>query len=693
MASMPPLQSVRHSEVDFEPDDESAIDLWEYWRLFRRHWISVGVIALAGLLIATWYANSLTPMYSSSVTVVIDPSRSNAPGAANYSYYYTQKLFYETQETVLLSREIAERTARKLSRLEKDKLTAPVPPGAFVGTVNQIKQAMRGWVSSNSIATQKLKKPIEQSQQTVRSESQLTRWGAAIQGGRRINPSQDSQVMSISFTSQDAEISAIVANLIADAYIEYTQESRESLSAQAGRWMAEQVERLRTNLTNSQNSLQEFQIREGLINLEDIQTLTSARLQTLNAELAATQKNFDGLSKRYGVKHPKLIQAKSELASAKRKLSTESQTIVLDTEKKFQLSKLENDVKSNREIYELFLNRFRQIDVTSTNAVSPIYMLDRAQVPSGPVSPNKQRMSILGLLGGFFLGFLLSWLREKLDNTFHNPSQLETELGLPSIGVVPLLGKEEKRFDNHMSRKRYKDRGQFDRFYLHNPKSPFAESINHIRTGVLYSSAENVPKTILVTSAIQSEGKTTLSTNLAIAFSQIGKTLLLDADLRKPRIHHMTDDKDGRNGLVEILIGRANLEESLIDDKGHGQLFVLKSGIIPPNPQEILSSKRFKDLLDTLEAQFDHIIIDCAPVLPVSDALVLSSKVDGLIFLVEANSTNRQLGKDALKRIRAVNAPVIGCVLSQFDHRHSNYYGRYNYYSKYYTYAYGKNYS
>lgn len=686
------VERPRENRIEERIDDDSEVDFLEYWRILRRHWISVVVLGLIGYFIAVWHANSLTPMYSSTVTLVVDPSRGVVSAADPFYSYYAQKLFYDTQQTVLMSREIAERTAQMLSQAERERLIPPANPGLLRGILDDLKGGVRNLFDRDSgrATAEEQSAPPSSDTSPAGDDRQRTRSGGIIQGGRSVSPSRETQIMRIHFTSHDPEIAALVANTMAEAYITYTNESQESLSEQSVRWMAQQVERLRATLTESQNALQEFQLAEGLVNLDDIQSLASARLQALNSQLAAAERQFEELSERYGPRHPRLIQAQSDLDNARRQLSSESSTILQDADKRFQLAKLENDVKGNQEIYELFLNRFRQMDVTTSERISPIYMLDRAQAPGGPISPNKQRIGSLGLALGLFFGLFLAWLREKLDNTFHTPTQLESELGLPTLGAVPFLSRDDNRIGKRMARQQ-KRRGPFsvERYYVHHGKSPFAESINHIRTGILFSRAERVPKTVLISSAIQSEGKTTLAANLAFALSQMGDTLLIDADLRKPRVHQITTEGTAE-GLVELLVGRVTMEDVLVGDEGSSTLKILKSGVIPPNPQEMLSSSRFDDLLSQFEKMFEYIVIDCAPVLPVSDALILSSKVDAFIMLVKANATTRQMVKDAVKRAQSVSAPLIGTVLAQFDHRRSSHYGRYSYYSKYYSYAYGK---
>ena len=671
-------------------DDHTEIDFHEYWRIFRQHWISVVVLGLVGYALAAWHANTVTPLYSASSTLVIDPSRNIAGTTDPYFSYYSQKLFYDTQQTVLNSREVAERTAEKLSADQRAALLQRREPGLIDGLVKDVRGSLAGLFGSSGDTRQSPAMPEQPAPAEDGDMMRRTRYGGAIQSGRSVHPSRETQIMRISFTSHDPQLAAAVANTMAEAYIEYTNESQESYSEQSVRWMANQVERLRTKLTESQNALQEFQLAEGLVNLENIQTMTSARLQSMNQQLAEAQKRFEDLSKRYGPKHPRLIQARTELETARQQLSSESQSILLDTDKRFQLSKLENDVKSNQEIYELFLNRFRQMDVTTSEKISPIYVLDEAQVPGGPFSPNKQRIGMFGLAVGVFIGLLLAWLREKLDNTYHTPAGLESDTGLPTLGAVPFLSRDENRMGKRLAKKN-KVKGPFsvERYYLHHGKSPFAETINHIRTGIIYSSAEHVPKTVLISSAVQSEGKTTLAANLAFSLSQLGDTLLVDADLRKPRLHQVTTNARSE-GLVELLVGRVEMDEVLLSDEGSSRLKVLKSGVIPPNPQEMLASKRFEEVLKEFEAKFEYIVIDCAPILPVSDALILSSKVDAFIMLVKANATPKQMVKEAVKRAHSVSAPLVGTVLSQFNPRRSSHYGRYSYYSKYYSYAYGK---
>jgi capsular exopolysaccharide synthesis family protein len=231
---------------------------------------------------------------------------------------------------------------------------------------------------------------------------------------------------------------------------------------------------------------------------------------------------------------------------------------------------------------------------------------------------------------------------------------------------------------------------QVETFYLDNKRSVFSESINHIRTGVMYSDVDNPPKVILVTSSVQSEGKTTLATNLAFAYAQLGPTLLIDADLRRPRIKKILQSKS-EHGLVDYVAGTASLKECVEQNAKEPNLYVLNSGTTPPNPLELLSSDKFRRTIATLRERFEYIVIDSAPVLPASDAIVLGKLSDALLLAVQSERTTQHMAREAIKRLNASKVMVNGLVLTQASMQKGNpyHYGGYYGYGAYaYAYTY-----
>jgi len=228
--------------------------------------------------------------------------------------------------------------------------------------------------------------------------------------------------------------------------------------------------------------------------------------------------------------------------------------------------------------------------------------------------------------------------------------------------------------------------------FIDQSRSAFSESIRTIRTGVLLSILDQEKSVITVTSSVPGEGKTTLAINLAHSIQQIKKTLLIDADMRRPMVHRAKKIEQPRQGLAALVTGEASFEESC--EKQPDGLVVIPSGTVPANPLELLSSQRFKDLVHQLQEQYDVIIIDSAPALAVSDALVVAQLADAQIYVIRADATPYQAAEQGIKRLRRVNAPLLGCVLNQvvaggrgYGYRYGKYgrnyrYGRYGY-SKY----------
>ena len=298
-------------------------------------------------------------------------------------------------------------------------------------------------------------------------------------------------------------------------------------------------------------------------------------------------------------------------------------------------------------------------------------IIDRALPPGSPIYPKKQRIILTWALGGLLIGIFLSLLRDQLDNTFKNPRAVEEKLGLPLFGIVQAMSDDVKNIE---------------RLYLDNKKSVFSESINHIRTGVTYSNVDDPPKVMVITSSVQSEGKTTVASNLALSYAQLGKTLLIDADLRRPRIKHIIDT-DSKFGLVDYVAGVVSLKECVSQDKQEDNLYILNSGTTPPNPLELIASGKFSNIITALRSQFTYIVIDTAPVLPASDAVVLGQLCDALLMVIQSDRTTLPMATDAIKRLNAGKVDVSGLILTQTDISRGSAYGYGGYYG-YGAYAY-----
>jgi capsular exopolysaccharide synthesis family protein len=657
------------------------MNLAAYWRVIRRHLWGIIGLALVGAIVGVFKGLSAVPIYQARLTMQIEWSQPRVVATQDIIAPASPYLFYETQYDIIRSRAIAARVVEKLRLDERRDLLGPPQPSPteallkMIGLGGAAPDAPEAGVLVDSGAKAEAQTGDAETAAEFRRQGLI----GMVQGGLSVSGGQRSQIVSISFDSPSPELAAEIANAAADAYMELGMESRLDTTQRATSWLTDKLEELRRKVAESEAELQAFQAREGLVDTESLKELTSGRLQGLNAELVRAQTHYSDLAKRYGQKHPRLIAAKAELEEARRRLREEQTSVVQSRGDEFELAKLEREVATNRELYNTFLTRFKETDIsTDSSSLSNVRVIDRAQVPNAPYKPNRRRMAMMWLLLGLAAGVGLAFLREYVDNTFKGTSDVEEKLKLPVLGVVPLLKKSGKNAQGP------------ERHFIKETRSTFAEAINHVRTGVLFSRVDDPPRTVLVTSAVQSEGKTTLASNLALAFSQLGPTLLIDADLRKPRVASVAG-LDRRQGLVEVVAGQQALKDCVVRDEEAQNLYILKSGTIPPNPLEILSSEKFAKLLAELKKRFEHIVIDTAPVLPVSDAVVVARVTDAVIMVLQAGKTTQGAAIEAVKRLRTANVVPIGVVLSQVGGRRSpSYYGDSYYYGGYgYGYGYG----
>ena len=275
------------------------------------------------------------------------------------------------------------------------------------------------------------------------------------------------------------------------------------------------------------------------------------------------------------------------------------------------------------------------------------------------------------LLLGLFIGVVAALLLELLDNTIKKTEDVEQRLRLPVLTVLPKLTDKELHSIAGSS------------LMVAAPNSIYAEAVRTARTGVLLSAVDTPKRLLLVTSSVPAEGKTTFAVNLALAHAHTQKTLLVDADLRRPAVGRAFGLEPAASGLSDLVAGTAKLPECL-HRVADTSLVYLPAGAIPPNPLELLHSERFKQALEALANHFDVIVIDSPPVELVSDALVIAQQVTGVIFVVKAMATSYPLARKAIQRLRRANANIIGAVLNALDFKKAErYYGEYAAYGGY----------
>ena len=352
-------------------------------------------------------------------------------------------------------------------------------------------------------------------------------------------------------------------------------------------------------------------------------------------------------------------------------------------ESAIEYSLLKRDVETNRTLYEGLLEKLKEAGVTAGLRSNNFRIVDAARVPTAPVEPNIPRNLLFALVLGITSGVGLAFLLENMDNTVRTTEQAQLISALPSLGMIPLgskspaLGSHAKQLTLASSKEAVEIVTQA------RPQSQMAESYRALRTSLLLSSLGAPPKVIMVTSARPQEGKTTTAINSAIVLAQKGvKVLLVDADLRRPSVHK-TLGIGPRSGLSNVLTGSATLQQAITVSPVLPNLFVLPAGTPPPNPAELLASTNMKQVLDELREQFDHVVVDTPPTLSVTDAVVLSPRVDAIILVIRSGQTTKQALRRARDILMQVNAHVTGVLLNAVDLSSPDYYYYYEYQGKY----------
>ncbi len=345
-------------------------------------------------------------------------------------------------------------------------------------------------------------------------------------------------------------------------------------------------------------------------------------------------------------------------------------------EKEVQLAELTRRASVARDVYSMLLNKLQETKIAEAGKVSDAKIVDPAIPPEKPIKPKPRRDLVLALIFGLFLGVGLAFVVEVFDDTVKTHDDIESLLGIPVLGVIPFFKEHPRGKETDISK------------WLvihHAPKSPAAEAFRALRSNLRFTKVGQLPQKILITSAIEEEGKTTVAVNLAVAFTQTGKkALVVDADLRRPQIHRVFQFEQ-TPGLTDVIIGDIHWKQAVQQAKDIEHLYLLSSGSLPPNPAELLGSEKMNALLEELSKEFDIILFDTPPILPATDALELGTMVDAALIVARAGVTERSYLREVRRILDNIKFPTVGVVLNAVDLAHHYGYYRYRYY--YYRYA------
>jgi capsular exopolysaccharide synthesis family protein len=721
-----------------------VIDLGHYWSVVRRQFKKIIALSSVATLISILVVLSLIPKYSATSTLLIEASESKVLSIEEvYGLSGNGSEYFLTQFEILKSRDMASRVVEKLNLVNS---AAVNPFHASNKKSFSIKASILAMINGEP-------EPPTEKQILVSTVDNF--WSAVS-----ISPVRKTQLVKISFESEDASFAPIAANAVADAYVESQLEAKVGLTKQAADWLGARLGGLKEKLDISEYKLQEFREKNNLIDIKGVTTLVTkeldqvaGRLVSVRIELLDFKTSYNQLqslkdmsynslsslpfildnslvvrlkesestaglkvselSDRYGAKHPKMMAARSDLKSVRASLLTQMVLIAegiendysaakskerslveaLDETKarmlsinrtEFELSDYVRNARANRALYETFFTRINETAETSTLRTANARIVDPAIAPKGAFKPKKKLIVMLVLVVSLMFGVAMAFLLDVLDSTIKHPDDVDYKLNTSMLGLLPLLPASKDKASKDKATVEYSHVTAF----MHGDHAGFKESVRTLRTSITLASLEKPVQTLLFASSVPSEGKTTSSVNLACAYGQMEKVLLIDADMRRPTVAKQLRLPQGSRGLSNAVAYPEMLDDSIhsIEDLG---IDVMPAGAIPPNPLELLSSKNFSDILETLKTRYTKIIIDSAPLQAVSDALYLSTLTDGIVYVVKADATRDKLIKSGLSRLDDANARILGVVLNQVDvEKEARYGGTYDGYYDNYNYNY-----
>ena len=536
----------------------------------------------------------------------------------------------------------------------------------------------------------------------------------------------------------------LVIDFLVEAYKEELQEIKHSSSSDTLKWMTEKAEEERRKLEDSEIALQEYmrnndivtvenklaiypqrlsefssqlsivqaerkrlestyhqieEAKEKSLNLETIPVFAdNPILQELRTKIYTAEQNIKQLSKTYGYKNPVMIKAKEERNSLKKEKEFEITRIIESTknaydlavsqennitellnttknelltlnEKFVQYSIMQREVNTNSVLYDTLTASLKKASVTQQSQSVNVWVIKEASVPQNPSKPKKMLNLLLGIVVGLVGGVVLAFFIEYLDNSVKSPVEIEQRFGLTVLGAIEELKSKKGQ--------------QAESQVVEEPLSPFAESYRLIRSSILLSSVDHPPCLMLFTSMAPSEGKTSTTVNVARILSQSDKkVLIIDCDMRKPRQHSIFSIPNSV-GLSSYLTGTT--KENIVTKIQGERISLITSGPTPPNPAELIDSARMKALLDNMANIYDFVLLDSPPIQSVTDSLTLSTLVDGTVIVVRAGKTTYDMIANGLRKLKAVNAHLLGFVLNGVGKSTGGegyYHGYYKYYSK-----------
>ena len=705
-------------------EQEREIDLMEILALLKRHIYLFAAIILIVMTFTVAQIYRMVKIYSSTATIEIEPKAANVLGgnmevvqSGSQGSYYTNKDYYATQYEIIQSRAVAQKVLEMvpgenvleylgfdLEKIEPDKIKDIDPVAVLLSKINVVPQKNSNIVRisvedkdpekaaflANAVASSYIEFNLEKKYFETKDAA---RWlmDQSVSLKQNLENSemmlfefkQSNNVLATTFEAKQELLSNRIiklTNTLTDQEIR-----RNALTAKIEEYAHLNIDNLedgvfkeisKENAIVSNLKLKYLEVISKINESEQVYGEKHPKVVTLLADKENIEKTFkseiEGVISSYNLE---LKMLDNEMKK-NRKMLSDSQTEAINLNKlDINYSKLRREVETNKKLYDIVLERSKEADLSALLKNNNIRMIDRALVSKIPVKPRKQIILLAGFAIALVLASLAVFLVEFFDTKFKSFKELENISGKSLLGIIPKFQQIETSQFKEIA---FEDKSG---------KNLAVEAFRSLRTNIKLSNPDSRLKVMLVTSSVPHEGKTIVSSNLAASYSVAGKkVLLIDADMRKPRVHKLFG-LNNEKGLSTLIVGEHSMDD-VVNKNVYEGLDVVTAGIIPPNPAELLESARFADILKDFSEIYDVVIIDTPPLSPVSDAATIAPLTDGLILAVNISETPRDVFKSVIANISKPGITRLGVVVNNIDFKQEkkfkSYYGYSYYHSSYY---------
>lgn len=701
-----------------------AFDISSIYAMIKRRWMMIAGAAAIGAVLAVLVVLQIPPRYAASATVAIETRKTQVVNLAQVVEDPTaDQAAITTQAEILHSPDLLARVVSTL-RLDNDR--------EFAGTLPDNGRAS---LSADEIAARKF------------------RAANALAGHVTISPLRNSYILSVQATSEDGPKAAKIANALVDAYIADQIESKFEATRRANAWLEKRVEELRVASVAADKAAEEYRIQNGLVGGDGGSTVAGQQLSEVNSQVVMARaaraekqaqltqitrllasgnaaiesssailqsgliaslrgqetevlRKLSELRSVYGENHPKIINANAELRDLREKIRSEIQKIATSTANDLAVAQareraldaglasatgksgadkiaevryreLLTEAQSAKLLYENFLNRYKETSEQLGIQLADARIIAPAQAPGSPAFPNKPLALLLGLALGLGIGIAVALVLEWFDPYVRTAEEMEELIGEPVLAMVPLIPSGGSPCPEEAV--------MVDR------KSATSEALVALKAAMEVQLAEHGGKVVMTTSSIASEGKTFLALSLARSLATSGqRVLLMDLDLRRPRVAEASGLREAP-GFAEIVLGERTFEQAVLSDP-LSNLDILLAGERQETPDDLLHADAFPRLLAYLRERYDTIIVDSAPIAPISDSQVIGRHVDTILLAVAWAKAPVSVVKHTVAVLRRLKLPLHGGVMTLVDLKRYASYDRLGYsyyYHRYKTYTYG----